>query len=199
VLSLQWQGDSNCDRWYAFKASSEVENTGEDSVKRFKLAGSILSSISGVDYDDIGAVIAKLDCERMVEDRRIGEWLKIEDVKPETWHRYMSIRDGSCECAAIAPDGETAVKMLIKSYAKNMESGYGNYADKLQSWIKDGSPVKLDDYAKCPCITDLAELIKPMKEKVESAVAQSGQGNAQEALQAILINAVRVDGGPKSE
>ena len=29
--------------------------------------------------------------------------------------------------------------------------------------------------------------------------AQSGQGNAREALQSILINAVRVDGGPKSE
>lgn len=165
VLSLSWQGDIESDHWYAFKAKSKTEYVGESAVKQFRLATSILASLSDVNTDDIGAVLKALDCPRMVEDRRVHEWLPIDEVKPDSWHRYMSWSEGSCQCATIAPDEETAVKLLIKEYAKHIDSNWGHYADKLAAWIKDGSPVKVDEWAKAPDTTDLETLIKPMKDK----------------------------------
>lgn len=162
VLKFSWQGDSNSDHWYAFKAKAKTESASA-GIAQFRLAASILGLLQDINTDDIGAVVKALDCERLVEDRRVHQWLPVEEVKPATWQRYMSWVDGSCQCAAIAPNEEHAVKALIKEYARNMESGYGNYADKLASWIKDGSPVRVDEWAKAPDTTPLEDIIKPMK------------------------------------
>lgn len=170
VLQLSWQGDSNSDHWYAFKAKSKTESAS-NGVAQFKLAANIISLLQDINTDDIGAVVKALDCPRLVEDRRVHEWLPIDEVKPASWQRWMSWSEGSCQCSAIAPDEEHAVKALIKEYAKNMESNWGNYADKLAAWIKDGSPVRVDDWAKAPDVTPLEDIIKPMKDpmpKVES-------------------------------
>lgn len=164
VISFSWQGDSENDHWYAFKAESECEYYPRTGVQQFRSAASILDMLSDTPCDNPDKVLAALGFDRVVNDDREGKWLSPEAVKPASWSRYMAWLDGSCCVACIAADEETAAKALAKRFAENLDSGWGNYLDKLEAWINAGKPIKEDGYRHAPDVRSLEDILKPMKE-----------------------------------
>lgn len=165
VISFTWQTDMEATYWYAFRASTETEKAG--GAERFRIAAGLLAKLQ---YDSPKEVLESLKewkIERMVRDDRTSDWTKVSEAKGADYKRYMA-RDesGSCTCSAIARDDESAVKALIKEFARLIDSGYGatRYEERLTTWINRGKPVEIDNSRQAPDVRELEAIIKPMKE-----------------------------------
>jgi hypothetical protein len=169
---MNWQTDREKDHWYGWDMDVNAESPFK-GTEQFKTALKICAMLSPTDVcqNDPAAVVTVLEKNgiiRKICDERDDlnhHFVLPEKVKDASYNRWMTWTDNHCNCSTMATDEEDAKRMLMKQYAKEV-SEHGSYtAEAFEKWICAGKPVRMDDWAKCPDVRSLEEILKPMREK----------------------------------
>lgn len=169
LVEFTWQGDNECDHWYAYKATIEIESRGETALAKIKSVTSILGKLDDdhhLDPIELCAKLESLNIPRRVYDCRLTRLVPLNEIAdPDAvrWYDdYSRLPYSSCRVNAVAsPDVEQGQKAVYAEFCKRIaERDYGltHTQECFEQWIKAGKPVAYISSDKCPDITPVEEL-----------------------------------------
>jgi len=162
--SVEYQSnhDSLLD-WYA----AYFHNNNTKTLEDLKAASDVATKVfAGVYMEDMQAVLQALrKFDRFVYDKRVSDYVKVEDLVPATFFAYFDNykTTGNCTVRVMARGDEEAKRLITQDMARN------GYHGALRDWILADMPVR-KSYESAPEVPELDTFFAPVQEATEVAL-----------------------------